>query len=280
LSHFHKRNVAMPGIVQCFLCKASLFYNKNNHSTFVSHLSSEHNAFFGTNFLLAGCIMNEDERVAMFNAVKDRAPSSFIQSQNLQEESNKIIQETDEIIIDNEDEEEYNELYVTALTPETTLQEIDTVEVEEEQGVSPPKPDSKTVIKFSCPECPLTFNLKIKLNKHLKLHDKKGKVVKKIYESKKELKKEAKLKKSGTHNSKQTNRVWSQKETEAGVPCSECGKPFKSRANMMRHVEDIHQAGEYPCKGCGKMFTSKNKMGSHYSRNCNPSNPGRRKTII
>merc|ERR1712142_508080 len=78
----------------------------------------------------------------------------------------------------------------------------------------------------------------------------------------------------GTHNSKQTNRVWSQKETEAGVPCSECGKPFKSRANMMRHVEDIHQAGEYPCKGCGKMFTSKNKMGSHYSRNCNPSNPG------
>ena len=275
----------MSGIVQCFLCQASIFYDKNDQCTLLSHMSSEHNAFFGTDFLLAGCIMNKEERMAMVNVVKDRQPRFVEPGDFLRNDDVSI--ETD----DSKDEDEDNELYVTALTPETTLQEIDTVEVniDEEHGVSPPRirTDSKPTIKFPCPECPLTFNLKIRLNKHIKLHVKKDKVVEEIYESKKEIKKEKKAKTSLTmlkqEQVKQGPRAWAPKEGASGTPCTECGKFFKSRANMQRHFEDMHQAGEFPCKGCGKVFSSKNKMGSHYSRHCNPSNPnapGRRKTTI
>ena len=59
--------------------------------------------------------------------------------------------------------------------------------------------------------------------------------------------------------------------------CKECGKEFASEAGKDRHIEDIHQSGNFPCPGdkeiCGKVFSSRNKMSSHYSRHCNPNNP-------
>ena len=268
----------MTGIVQCFLCDTFISL-KNGESTLQSHMNQEHNASFGMDFLYAGCIMNEEERDAMINVVEDRQPHSFIESEDSQENGNDSIQESSEVEMENDKDEENNAVFITALTPETTLQEIDTA-VEEEEGVSPPRMNTKPVIKFSCPECPLTFNLKIKLNIHLKLHDKKDRIVGEIYGNMKETKKEGKPKTAD--RPKQGPRVWTPKEGEMGVPCPKCGKEFKSNGPMQRHFEDIHQTGEFPCKGCGKIFTSKNKMSSHYSRNCNPLNPNsrRRKTIF
>jgi len=255
----------MSGIVQCFLCE-SLINTKTGEGMLQSHMSLEHNAAFGMDFLFAGCIMNEDERNAMVNVVEDRQPDSFHETEDSEENNEENFQS------DNE-----GRMFITALTPETTLQEIDTTG-QEEEGVSPPRMNSKPIIKFSCPECPLKFNLKIKLNLHLKLHDKNDRVVEKIYGTKKETK--AKNKETGKQ--KQGARVWIPKEGETGVPCPQCGKLFKSTGPMQRHFEDIHQPGEFPCKGCGKMFTSKNKMSSHYSRHCNPLNPNstRRRTIF
>jgi len=235
--------------------------------------------------------MNQEERLAMVNVVKDRQPS-FLELGDLHVKGDDVSIENNKEDIgsnEDEDEDEDNELYVTALTPETTLQEIETVVVanEEEHGVSPPRVDSKPVIKFPCPDCPLSFNLKIRLNKHIKLHDKKDKIVEEIYESGKEAKKARQPKNLltafKTEQVKQGSKIWAPKEGKSGTPCTECGKLFKSRANMLRHFEDMHQAGEFPCKGCRKIFSSKNKMGSHYSRHCNPSNPnapGRRKITI
>jgi len=279
--------MSLSGTVPCFLCKAFIYYERSDKSKLMSHMNEEHNAFFGSDFLLAGCIMNDDERLAIVNVVKDREPSHFepdtVESQT--EETEDVTLENNELIIDNSDDE--NELYITALTPETTLQEIDAgIEVEEDQGVSPPRMNERAVIEFPCPECPLSFNLKIRLNRHLKLHNKKDQVAADIAESKKEAAKAKKAVKlvvkaePGTKQ-KQGARVWTPAEGEEGVPCTECGKRFKSRGPMLRHFEDIHQSGEFPCKGCGKMFTSKNKMSSHFSRHCNPLNPNgsRRKTL-
>jgi len=282
--------MSLSGIVPCFLCKASIYYEKSDKSMLLSHMNSEHNAFFGNEFLLAGCIMNDDERMAIVNVVKDREPSYLQQpsAEEPQTDAEDVTLENNELIIENDDDDE-NELYITALTPETTLQEIDTtVEVtphteEEDQGVSPPRMNEKLPIEFPCPECPLTFNLKIRLNRHVKLHDKRDKVISEMAEAKKEVIKAKKVvvKKELGSKTKQGARVWTPAEGEKGVPCSECGKLFKSRGPMLRHFEDIHQSGEYPCKGCGKMFSSKNKMSSHFSRHCNPLNPNgsRRKTV-
>ena len=57
------------------------------------------------------------------------------------------------------------------LTPETTLEEEDSGV--EETEVFPPRSRQKNAIQFPCTECGLSFNLKIRLNRHLKLHSNK-----------------------------------------------------------------------------------------------------------
>jgi len=276
--------MSLSGTVPCFLCKAFIYYEKADKSKMMAHMNSEHNAFFGMDFLLAGCIMNDDERVAIVNVVKDREPA-HLEPESAPSEDENLTLENNELILDNEYEEcEENEVNISALTPETTLQEDTDIGVEmksdePEEGVSPPRMTERAIIEFPCPECPMTFNLKIRLNRHLKLHSKKDLFKSEIVESKKEkikiLKTELMLKQ------KQGPRVWMPAHGEDGVPCTECGKRFKTRGPMLRHFEDIHQSGEFPCKGCGKMFSSKNKMSSHFSRHCNPLNPNssRRKTL-
>jgi len=249
----------MSGLVTCFLCSASVYYEMRDKSSLQNHMTIEHNAFSGTDFLLAGCTMNNAERLAIVNVVKDREPSTY---QPIVDDNDGVITlKHDEVIIDEDSDSEEN--HISALTSESTLPEIETgagVEVVEEKCVSPPNFKSKPSIEFSCPDCPLTFNLKIRLNKHIRLHE----------ESK-----------DKNRSFKIDNlKLGQSAETQSSVPCSECGKFFTNRARMMRHVQDIHKSGEFPCRGCEKVFTSRNKMSSHFSRYCTPLNPigGRRKT--
>jgi len=157
-------------------------------------------------------------------------------------------------------------LSVSALIPETTLEEGSgsDIEVDNRQmgEASPPNAADveKAPVEFKCPDCDLSFNLKIRLNRHLKLHDKKnqGSPMLKIVKTE-----------SGTPGKvRAPPRNYIEPKEGTGHPCGDCGKRFNSKNAMMRHFEDIHQPGEYPCRGCGRIFSSKNKCSSHYSRNC------------
>ena len=46
------------GTIVCFLCKAFVSYRDNESSKFVRHMNSQHNAYFGMEYLLAGCSKN------------------------------------------------------------------------------------------------------------------------------------------------------------------------------------------------------------------------------
>jgi len=288
LIHFFKRYLiskmsSAANSIICFLCQEKVHYERSDKNKLVAHLSVEHNAVYGHDFLLSGCIMNFDERLAIVNVVNDRDPNVEYETPDDDEEEIEI--EDNEIIVGDEAESD-----LQMLTPETTLQEMDAdVQLVQDQGVSPPRMSEKAPIEFPCPECPMTFNLKIRLNRHIKLHDKKEIAIADVSEMKKLLKKRkisnasAGFTNDPPSKPKQGPKVWTPAEGEEGIPCTECGKRFKNRGAMLRHFEDIHQSGEYPCKGCGKMFSSKNKMSSHYSRHCNPLNPNsysaKRKTI-
>ena len=162
-----------------------------------------------------------------------------------------------------------SDLSMSALVPETTLQEGSGEVVREPGECSPPRLEEieRAVVEFPCPECDRTFDLKIKLNRHLKLHTKKNEAKTAGFVTPLRVKSEP-----GETPSKSTGKRapknWIEPPEGEGHSCPECGKRFKVKTAMMRHFEDLHQPGEFPCKGCGKMFTSKNKQSSHYSRNC------------
>ena len=269
--------------IQCFLCSARIFYERGDTSALVDHLRSEHSADSGENYLIAGCLMNQEEREAIVNVVKDRQPDTegeddvpmeaYEEPEEQPVVADDAVGEVPEETGDNLEVERVVSL--ASLVPETTLQEGYEDVPAGLPGLlgfgeaSPPRLGARGVVEFPCPECSLTFTLKIKLNRHLKLHAKKeeiksgpGLTITKTPVVKTE---------SLTPRKFQGPRVWVPTSQNEGIPCSDCGKRFKTKPAMQRHFEDIHQPGEFPCRGCGKMFTSKNKQSSHYSRHCNPN---------
>ena len=262
--------MSLSGTLPCFLCKASIYYEKHDKSKLMAHMNSEHNAAFEmqTDFLLALCILNMDERLAIIDVVKDKDPGHFESDTEAPETDTEYDTAENNVQITDYEEEE-NELNISALTPEITLQEVNDIDVElgqelREESVPPPKP----TVEFQCTECPRTFNLKIKLNRHLKLHSKKDLAKSEFVELKKESPKF-----SGTKNKKKQGLkvkalALQEDRADEGFPCPECGKVFRTAGNMKYHFVDIHQPGEFPCRGCQKMFTSRNKMSSHFSRYC------------
>ena len=261
--------------IQCFLCSARISYQRDDTTSLVDHLRSEHNADSGEDYLIAGCLMNPEEREAIVNVVKDRQPA-----QPVSEGEDDVPMEPDEkpdevpVLVEAEHNLEVERVVsLASLVPETTLQEG----CEDVQPgllgfgeASPPRLEAgRGLVEFPCPECSRSFSLKIKLNRHMKLHAKKEEVKSSgltITKIKTEVKTERE-----TPRKVQGPRVWVPSTENEGVPCGDCGKRFRTRPAMMRHFEDIHQPGEFPCRGCGKMFSSRNKQSSHYSRHCNPN---------
>ena len=247
------------GNVSCFLCKAVIFYQKDDKIQLTDHLRSEHTADDGIEYLIAGCLMNSDEREAIVNVVKDRDPHFVDPDESISEHDNSNMMIVTEDPVG--DVSGGSDLSVSALIPETTLQEVG--------ECSPPSREEKerAVLEFPCPECDQTFNLKIKLNRHLKLHTKKEECFGQadpVTPMLKIIKTEAGVK----PKTPRTPRNYIAPPDGEGHACPDCGKRFNAKVAMTRHYEDIHQPGEYPCKGCGRIFTSKNKVSSHYSRNC------------
>ena len=267
--------------IQCFLCSARILYDRADTSALLDHLRSEHSADSGENYLIAGCLMNQEEREAIVNVVKDRQPDTDGEDDVPPEAYDEgpheeVVAEDDggEVSVENEGNIEVGRVVsLASLVPETTLQE-DCQDLQ--PGLlgfgeaSPPRMEARGLVEFPCPECDLSFKLKIKLNRHLKLHAKKGEMKSSLTITKMEVKTEVKTERA-TPKKFQGARVWFPSGENEGVPCSDCGKRFRTRPAMQRHFEDIHQPGEFPCRGCGKMFTSKNKQSSHYSRHCNPN---------
>jgi len=259
-------------------------YKEGDMSKFTKHMNNEHMAYFGLEYLLAGCSMSEEERLAVRDVIKDRIEPEG--------EENSRIKQNNTVV--------------------ATLEEIDSHES---------KPKSGT--RFPCSLCPISFTMEVNLKTHMETHEKQAKLksLRNQNEKSRELLKHMSDKEASKTKSNKREEVKALiedknigsnmksltstvsvskslktkgKENEGkvkvnstgdgskdiveegqdpgdGKECPVCKKQFLSNGPMRRHFEDIHQPGEFPCKGCGKIFTSKNKVSSHYSRNCKRS---------
>ena len=234
--------------LRCFLCKDLIPYNNNNKTDFTRHMNNEHMVDFGVDFLLAACLMEEEEREAIQDVVEDKfqigAKFNDDQSDDKDEEYNDDhVIEVDidsEITLDEKDlaiEEKIDDPIVITEENVNILDSILSHSIfgvqNEEKALTGTESEFELIKEFDftdgdCPKLPMPTPI----------------------------------------------------ETPEGFPCPECGKVFKTAGNMKYHFRDIHQPGEFPCKGCNKMFTSKNKMSSHYSRYCNATNkPSKRRKL-
>ena len=64
-----------PGTVSCMLCRGVVAYRNGDATRFTNHMNHEHGAYFDHEFLLAACLMNEEEREAVRNVMKAKTLS-------------------------------------------------------------------------------------------------------------------------------------------------------------------------------------------------------------
>ena len=59
-----------PGTVCCLLCRGMVAYRNLDTARFAAHMNYEHGAYFDMEFLLAACLMDEEERKAVRNVME------------------------------------------------------------------------------------------------------------------------------------------------------------------------------------------------------------------
>merc|ERR1712096_370786 len=127
----------VQGTVCCILCRGVLNYKDKDSSRFESHMQSEHGAYFDLEFILAACLMDEDEK----NAVRTVMTAKY-------EEANKCKEEEDEM---------------------PTVSSFNSIKVEnscEDMPISLKENSSEEKEKFTCNKCKKSYAWKSTLLKH------------------------------------------------------------------------------------------------------------------
>jgi len=297
------------GTILCFLCNGFVSYKKKDSSKFQKHLNNEHAAYFGIEYLLAGCTMTEAERLSI-KVISDRIEPDSESDQNtsVEEDDEEKSNKTDvKLQKENQARSDCSHCPISFMmsssleehlakkhpnkpkTSNTRSKEIlDAIDRKNSNNdgdfftMNSFKRASDTLKKTNIAtitECPMSRSKR----GNVKVVE--GDSSKKLDAS---IKEEAEVKRksltSTTPVPKKKTVVNVKKEKKGNVSvaepnqtagdgkvCPMCSKEFRTSAMMRFHFVDIHQPGEFPCKGCQKMFTSKNKMSSHYSRHCNPN---------
>ena len=228
------------GTVICFLCKGHVPHTRDK---FERHMATDHSAYFGMEYLLAGCKMTEDERLAVTDVVREKEGEWGTRTQD--EEAGGELATLEEGQMPPRAVEEADPLTQSAHAPQV---QVKTERVQRQH---------------SCNHCLKSFSLQDSLDEHLRRKHS-GKIG-------------FKTMKNGSVNQivmrkKSMSRIRQQQGIPEGegFPCGDCGRVYKTEAMQKFHYTDVHVQGHFPCKGgCGKIFTSKNKMSSHWSRHCN-----------
>jgi len=145
--------------IVCFLCKGRLSYKNDDASKFEKHMKNEHMVKFGLEYLLAGCNMSEDERLAIKDVIKEwrieqeKVVSEEVMKEEVDKDESKRIKDEPDISVKDND---------------TTLEE-DAEEVVSSK--SKPKPNKSKLeaqaARFQCDDCPISFTQSGNLEEHI-----------------------------------------------------------------------------------------------------------------
>ena len=194
-----------PGTISCVLCQGVVSYREGNAERFIDHMNIEHAAAYNLRFILAGCLMNEDERKIVSEIVEEReATDRMVMVPEVKNETNRI------------DSDEVHEAAINSVSDSTDLPaEVTNVE---------------DIIKsINCHKCNSTFSSGKNLKTHLlRVHKMQ---VNNGDGNKQDMVDDTKVT-EGTIDT--PNRKWH---------CDKCDSILSNAANLKRHVRNLHRAG-------------------------------------
>ena len=50
------------------------------------------------------------------------------------------------------------------------------------------------------------------------------------------------------------------------IKCTDCGKEFDKRADLLLHTRDVHSENKFPCPLCDKVFKQRRNMNRHHNK--------------
>ena len=77
-----------PGTVFCILCNGIVSYKKGDTKRFEDHMNIEHGAFYNLEYILAGCLMNGDQRKVMSKLIEENPAFGSLDSDEGNDEEN------------------------------------------------------------------------------------------------------------------------------------------------------------------------------------------------
>jgi len=77
----------MTAAILCFLCKRRVGYKNKDSTVFNTHMKTEHMISYGLDYLLASCVMSEEERVAVLDVAKDVMQERIVPVVDLEDET-------------------------------------------------------------------------------------------------------------------------------------------------------------------------------------------------
>ena len=77
----------LPGKIFCILCNGVVSFKNGDRSRFIGHMNHEHEAFLGVSFMLAGCLMSQEERTAVETIMEEKYNSGKIEVNRIEDET-------------------------------------------------------------------------------------------------------------------------------------------------------------------------------------------------
>eukprot|EP00092_Neocalanus_flemingeri_P038497 GFUD01041908.1.p1 GENE.GFUD01041908.1~~GFUD01041908.1.p1 ORF type:complete len:319 (+),score=86.46 GFUD01041908.1:69-1025(+) len=125
----------VQGTVCCILCRGVLGYKEKDSARFESHMQSEHGAYFDLEFVLAACLMDEEEKTAVKTVMTAKYDEALEEAKE------------DEVEVD-EEEDKLNVISDDQIKVEDYGKEV---------SISLEESIPKAVENFTCSKCDATF---------------------------------------------------------------------------------------------------------------------------
>jgi len=253
------------GTVFCLLCRGIVSYNKDDRKRFDDHMNIEHGAFYNLKFLLAGCLMNDEERNVVAEMIEERqeTKSNVNDSEGVAAENGENLSILDKAFPLGKGSSKNSALQLTFPAPVSNIEELD--------------------LKFECSLCKSTFASKRNLGRHMRNVHKKKIVSERDSDSQCLKEKENEINDSTEPmiEDVDVNDVLKVKIEEGAAnnptnndellnshKCPLCDGRFTRSSNLDRHINNQHpdtvgDTAVFKCDLCDNAFTKASSLKIH-----------------